>query len=134
MPPSAALQSGTALTGEALRAYLSMRAVTSNPDALASEIAKWSPEIVLKVLAHDGGKVLPIGGYFIGAAVDALDPAVWRGAALVKLRVEINDLFSKGAIDAVEMAKLLENLGIRPAYVNQMIIVYKLRHKTGARR
>jgi len=59
-----------------------MKVVSGDPKALAREITKWPPGIVFKVLTYDGGKFFNVGVDFINAAIDVLNPNVWKGAAL----------------------------------------------------
>lgn len=117
------------LSSDAVRAHNSMKAVSTDPEALAREIAKWSPDIVFKVLAYDAGKIFNIGGYFISAGVDVLDPNVWKGLALYKLRIELTKLNNDGVIDVITFAKLQRKLSSDPAYVNKMIVIYKLQRQ-----
>ncbi|KAB7624157.1 hypothetical protein [Alkalilimnicola sp. S0819] len=117
------------LTGDAIAAYNSMKAASADPESLAKEIAKWSPDIVLRVIAHDAGRALPLGNYFLGAGFNVLDPNVWKGIALMKLRIEIDKLYETAAVDFDEMTTLRVDLGRNPARAHQMIIVYKLRQR-----
>ena len=117
------------LSSDAIKAHSSMKAVSTNPEALAREITKLSPDIVFKVLAYDAGKFFNIGGYFISAGVDVLDPNVWKGAALYKLRIELTKLNNDGVIDISTFVKLQRKLSSEPAYVNKMIVIYKLQRQ-----
>src|SRR5690606_6915717 len=98
------------ISADVVTAHNSMVSVRNDPEALAREVAKWSPEILYKALALDKGKVLPIAGYFIGAGIDILDPGVWQGIGQFKLYVEIQKLFENGMVDAFEQAELRQLL------------------------
>lgn len=117
------------LNGDSIRAYNSMKAVASDPDNLAREISKWSPDVVFKVLSYDAGKVFNVGGYFISAGVDVLDPNVWKGMANLKLNLSITKLNNDGVIDVNTFATLRNKIASEPAYVNKMIIIYKLQQQ-----
>jgi len=109
--------------------WYSRKVVSNGPKSLAREITKWSPDIVFKVLAYDAGKLFNVGGYFISAGIDVLDPNVWKGAALFKLRIELTKLNNDGVIDVSTFSTLLSKLSSNPAYVNKMIVIYKLQHQ-----
>lgn len=118
------------LTGTALSAYNAMLIVREDPNALAREIAKCTPDVLSRIITHDKGRLfgssLPVGGYFLGAGIDLLDPNVWSSVATLKLRLEMERLWNSSMINDEQYIDLRRNIGSNPAYVNKMLIVYKL--------
>lgn len=117
---------------DVVQAFHALQAVRNDPNALAREVAKWAPDIVYKALKMDTGRTLPIAGYFVGSAIDVLDPQVWQGAALFKLHIEIRSLFESGAIDELEMARIRALVSQKPAEASKEIIIHKIRLKGGS--
>lgn len=106
-----------------------MISVRNNPEALAREVAKWSPDIVYRALAMDNGKALPIAGYFIGTGIDILDPGIWQGLALHMLRIEARKLLEAGIIDEFEQIDIQNLLSSDPGEANKRIIIHKIRSR-----
>jgi len=117
------------LSGDTIKVYNSMKAIQSNPDALAKELLSWSPDIIFKVLAYDAGKIFTSGSYFLSAGISTLDTQVWTGAASLKLMVERQNLVKEKKITSEQDIKLQILCSKDKSACNKMIIIYKLQYE-----
>jgi len=111
-----------------LKAQASIEAVKDNPEGLANEIAKWSPDIIMAVLKQHGTKLFAVSGYFVGAGIDLLNPELVERLMVYRLRVAIVNFHNKGWLSLEEYMSYINKLS-KPnerAFVYQQLIIKKL--------
>ena len=113
-----------------LKVQASLEAVKNKPEALANEIAKWSPDIIMAVLKQQGTKLFGLSGYFMGAGIDLLNPGLVEGLMVYRLRIAIVSYYNQGWLTLEEYMTYINKLS-KPnerAYVYQQLLIKKLQN------